>query len=50
MDIAAGKQLLRNAIAAAKRLDRDADLQTKWADLIAKPPDYEVGADGSFRE
>ena len=46
MDVGAAKQLLRHAIAAAKELGRDEDLQTKWAELIAKMPPYEVGADG----
>jgi hypothetical protein len=50
MEIGAAKQLLRNAIAAAKELGRDEDLQKKWADLIARMPAYEVGDDGSFRE
>jgi hypothetical protein len=50
MDVAAARQLLGNAIAAAKVLGCDADLQAKWAALIAKLPPYEVGADGSFRE
>jgi alpha-L-fucosidase 2 len=50
MDFAAAKQLLRNSIAAAKILGRDADLQKKWADLIAKMPAYEIGPEGSFRE
>jgi alpha-L-fucosidase 2 len=50
MEVAAAKQLLHNAIAAAKHLNRDADLQIKWANIIAKLPDYQVGPDGSFRE
>jgi len=50
MDIASAKQLLRHAIASAKRLGCDADLQRKWEQLIFKLPDYEVGEDGSFRE
>ena len=50
MEVGAAKQLLRHAIAAAKELGRDEDLQKKWAELIAKMPPYEVGEDGSFRE
>ncbi|MEI8235105.1 MAG: glycoside hydrolase N-terminal domain-containing protein [Verrucomicrobiota bacterium] len=50
MEVGAAKQLLRNAIAAAKELNRDEDLQKKWAELLAKMPPYEVGPDGSFRE
>ena len=50
MDVGAAKQLLRHAIAAAKELGRDEDLQRKWADLVAKMPPYEASADGFFRE
>ena len=50
MDVAAAKQLLRNSIAAANTLGLDADLQSKWANLIAKLPAYKVGPDGSFQE
>ena len=50
MEIGAAKQLLRNAIAAAKVLGCDEDLQKKWAGLVEKMPPYEVGPDGSFRE
>jgi alpha-L-fucosidase 2 len=50
MEVAAAKQLLRNAIAAAVHLGRDADLRAKWTAIIARLPDYQVGPDGSFRE
>lgn len=50
MEISAAKQLLRNAIASAKLLGRDGDLQEKWADIIARLPSYEAGPDGDFRE
>ena len=50
MDVSAAKQLLRNLIAAARILNRDADLQKTWSDMISNLPDYEVGPDGSFRE
>ena len=50
MDVGAAKQLLRHAIAAAKELGRDEELQRKLTDLIAKMPPYEVSADGFFRE
>jgi hypothetical protein len=49
-DIASAKQLLRNTIATAKLLGLDADLQTKWEELIALMPAYEVAEDGAFRE
>lgn len=50
MDVAAARQLLGNAMAAAKLLGLDSGLQTKWAAIVAKLPPYEVGSDGSFRE
>ena len=50
MDVGAAKQLLRHAIAAAKELGRDEELQRKWTDLLAKVPPYEVSSDGFFRE
>ncbi len=50
MDVAAARQLLSHALAAAKLLGRDVELQAKWTALIAKLPPYEVGPDGSFRE
>ena len=50
MEVGAAKQLLRHAIAAARELGCDAELQKKWETLLAKMPAYEVGADGSFRE
>jgi hypothetical protein len=50
MDIACARELLTNAIATAKHLDRDADLREKWAGILAKLPDYQVGPDGSLRE
>jgi len=50
MEVGAAKQLLRHAIAAARELGCDAELQKKWEALLAKMPAYEVGADGSFRE
>lgn len=50
MDISAARQLLRNAIASAKLLDRDPQLRLKWAALSAQLPGYEVAPDGSFRE
>jgi len=50
MEVGAAKQLLRNAIAAARELNCDEDLQKKWTALLAKMPPYEVGPDGSFRE
>jgi hypothetical protein len=50
MDISAAKQLLTNLINASKILNRDADMQDKWSKTISNLPDYEVAADGSFRE
>ena len=50
MDVGAAKQLLNHAIAAARELNCDAELQKKWAGLLAKMPAYQVGEDGSFRE
>jgi hypothetical protein len=50
IDVSAAKQLLRNAIAVAKKLNRDAALQEKWAAIISKLPEYEVDQDGYFRE
>jgi hypothetical protein len=50
MDISATRQLLRNAISAAKILGRDEALQATWAELMAQLPDYEIAPDGSFRE
>ncbi|MEI8235107.1 MAG: glycoside hydrolase N-terminal domain-containing protein [Verrucomicrobiota bacterium] len=50
MEVGAAKQLLSHAIAAAKELGRDSELQKKWAELLEKMPPYEVGEDGSFRE
>jgi hypothetical protein len=50
IEIAAAKQLLRHAIAAARHLNRDADLQAKWSAILSKLPDYQVAPDGSFRE
>jgi len=49
-EVAAAKQLLRHAIAAAKELGCDAELQAKWEKILGKLPDYQVGEDGSFRE
>jgi len=50
MDVSAAKQLLSNLINASKILNRDADMQDKWSKIISNLPDYEVAADGSFRE
>ena len=50
MDVSAAKQLLTNLITASKILNRDAELQGKWSNIISNLPDYEVGPDGSFRE
>ncbi len=50
MEVAAAKQLLGNAISAARRLGIDAERQAAWTALIGRLPDYEVAADGSFRE
>jgi alpha-L-fucosidase 2 len=50
MDVACTRQLLTNSIAAAKLLGTDPDPQAKWAALIEKLPEYQVGPDGSFRE
>jgi hypothetical protein len=50
MDIICARELLTNAIATAKHLHRDADLQAKWAAILSKLPDYQVAPDGSLRE
>ena len=50
MEIGAAKQLLDNAIAAARELGVDHDRQQTWATLRSRLPDYQVAADGSFRE
>ncbi|WP_165784652.1 glycosyl hydrolase family 95 catalytic domain-containing protein [Solitalea longa] len=50
MDIMIAKQLLRNCIAAAKVLNTDRQKVQLWESLISKMPDYQVAADGSFRE
>jgi alpha-L-fucosidase 2 len=50
MEIGAARQLLGNAIAAARFLGVDADLQQTWATLISRLPEYQVAPDGSFRE
>lgn len=50
MEIGAAKQLLGNAISAAKILGVDAELQQTWATLLQRLPDYQVAADGSFRQ
>jgi hypothetical protein len=50
MDVIAARELLTNAIATARRLNRDAELQRKWAGILSKLPEYQVGPDGSLRE
>ena len=50
MEVGAAKQLLRNTIEAAKLLDVDAELQKKWATIIADLPDYQVDENGFFKE
>ena len=50
MEVGAAKQLLRNAIAAAQHLNVDHGLQRTWQSLLDRLPNYQVAADGSFRE
>ncbi len=50
MEFGAAKQLLDNAIDAARELGVDHDRQQTWATLRNRLPDYQVAADGSFRE
>ncbi|MDR3245484.1 MAG: glycoside hydrolase family 95 protein, partial [Prevotellaceae bacterium] len=50
MDIMAAKQLLLSCIDAAGILKQDAGLVKTWQKMLTKMPDYQVSADGYFRE
>jgi len=50
MDISAAKELLGNCIAACSELDCDPDLVNRWRAMLAKMPDYQIGADGALKE
>ena len=50
MDIAAAKELLRNTIAASRKLGRNADKIAQWEKMLAKMPAYEVEDNGIIKE
>ena len=50
MDIAAAKELLRNTIAASRKLGRNADKIPVWEKMLSKIPEYSVEENGIIKE
>lgn len=50
MDIAAYKELLRNTIAASRKLGKNADKIPVWEKMLTKMPDYMVEENGIIKE
>jgi hypothetical protein len=50
MDVAVAKELLRNTIAASRKLGRNEDKIPKWEAMLAKMPDYMIDDRGIIKE
>ena len=50
MDVAAAKEVLQNAIAASRKLGRNADKIAHWEKMLTKMPDYAIAENGIIKE
>jgi hypothetical protein len=50
MDVATVKELLENAIAASRKLGKNADKIARWLEMLGKMPDYAIAENGIIKE
>ncbi len=50
MDVSAVKELLGDAIAASRKLGKNADKIAKWEKMLGKMPDYAIAKNGIIKE